>query len=193
MLLTWSPVGHLPQGLVSRDSASVTLTNGLHFPRCPNFQKNKISSFPCSGVVWCVLWTSQAINLYWIYHDNCRPPRWVNIKIYLPTTITRDFYHDHWQLRLSCQRLHLSPDSRTLSRASYCLCDGAQRMASVIFMPESLSSRHIAVHISIKQTKLSVSLSRNLSLSPRVTKWNLTQSRRHPTQYWSEHETEWIM
>ena len=103
------------------------------------FRQNKISFPPSSGVVWCVLRTSQAINLYWIYHDNCRPPRWVNIKIYLPTTITRDFYHDHWQLRLSCQRLHLSPDSRTLSRASYCLCDAVQRMASVIFMPESVS------------------------------------------------------
>lgn len=138
LVTSWSPA---PGGwcLVSRDSASVTLTNGLHFPRCPNFQQNKISFPPSSGVVWCVLWTSQAINLYWIYHDNCRPPRWVNIKIYLPTTITRDFYHDHWQLRLSCQRLHLSPDSRTLSRASYCLCDAVQRMASVIFMPESVS------------------------------------------------------
>ena len=175
MLFTWSPVGHPPPGagLVSRDSASVILTNGLHFPRCSILLKIR-SSLYLAPESCGVFWTSQAINLYWIYHDNCRPPRWVNIKIYLPTTITRDFYHDHWQVRLSCQVSICLPKPRILL-SLWCEAPGAE-LASVIFMPESLSLLVTLVHISIKQTKLSVSLSRNLSLSPRVTKWNLTQS-----------------
>ena len=137
LVTSWSS----PRGLMPGVQGLSLCHSDQWFPLSPmsEFRQNKISFPPSSGVVWCVLRTSQAINLYWIYHDNCRPPRWVNIKIYLPTTITRDFYHDHWQLRLSCQRLHLSPDSRTLSRASYCLCDAELELASVIFMPESVS------------------------------------------------------
>ena len=45
LVTSWSPA---PGGwcLVSRDSASVTLTNGLHFPRCPNLDKIRSPSLP---------------------------------------------------------------------------------------------------------------------------------------------------
>ena len=75
---------------VSGDPASVT---DQWSPLSPDVNLHKIRSSTAPELVWCLA-ASQAINLYWIYHDNCEAPRWVNIKIYLPTTITRDFYHD---------------------------------------------------------------------------------------------------
>ena len=119
MLFTWSPVGHPPPGagLVSRDSASVILTNGLHFPRSPNLLKIR-SSFPCSGVVWCVLnkpWPLTCIGFIMIIAGphagliskfTCQQP---SQETFITITDSRDY--------------PVRSPSVSLSRASYCLCD----------------------------------------------------------------------